>query len=275
MTNGSANKANKPLTGFGVLVTRAKRQASDLIAAIEEAGGSAVRFPAIEIQGRDPDIVKQEQAALPVPDIAIFASPNAVEFGLAAATAAGVRIAAIGPATQAAIESAGQRVDIVSGTGFDSEHLLAEPELQHVRGKIIRIVRGDSGRRLLAKTLRDRGATVDYLSVYRRLPARHSPEALDDIERVWRSGGIDCVTVMSVETLENLLSILPEYCRNALPSTPLVTPSSRVIQTAAEKIPAAQTTLAPGPLAADMLRALITCRRMQPGNRHEPENRRQ
>jgi uroporphyrinogen-III synthase len=113
---------------------------------------------------------------------------------------------------------------------------------------------------MLAEALRERGGTVDYLSVYRRLPARPSPAALADIERTWRSGGVDCVTIMSVETLEHLLSILPEYCRKALGFTPLVTPSRRVIQTAAEKIPAAQTTLAPGPQAADMLRALIACR---------------
>ena len=268
--DSSDRSSQEPLANCRVLVTRARHQAVDLIAAIEGAGGTAVPFPAIEIQGRNADIIAQEQAALPKPDLAIFSSPNAVEFGLEAVGPEGVRMAAIGPATQAAIERAGRRVDLFSDSGFDSEHLLAEPELQAVRGKIIRIVRGDTGRRLLAEVLRERGATVDYVSVYRRLPARHSPEALAEIERTWRSGGIDCATIMSVETLEHLLSILPEYCRNALKTTPLVTPSKRVIQTAAEKIPAAQTTLAPGPLAADMLRALIAWR-IKPGNRNEPE----
>lgn len=247
------------LAGFGVLVTRAEHQAGALAAAIENAGGSAIAFPVIEIQGRDADILSREAASLPLPDIAIFASPNAVLFG-GAAVPGGVRIAAIGPATEAALLDAGYRVDIPPGSGFDSEHLLALPEFRDVRGKTIHIVRGDRGRELLATTLRDRGASVHYLSVYRRVPARHSAEELADLESLWRAGAIDCVTVMSVESLDNLLTALPRYCHDALAMAPLVTPSERVIQTAADRIPAVRAILAPGPLPADMLRALITCR---------------
>ncbi|HEX2139995.1 MAG TPA: uroporphyrinogen-III synthase, partial [Woeseiaceae bacterium] len=137
--------------------------------------------------------------------------------------------------------------------------LLSQPDFRDVRGRTIRIVRGDRGRELLGNTLRERGAAVDYLSVYRRLPVRHSQAELDELERVWRRGGIDIITVMSVETLDNLLTALPPYCRAALPATPLVTPSKRVIQTAADQIPAVRATLAPGPLPADMLRALVAC----------------
>lgn len=248
--------ADLPLAGCGVLVTRPAGQAGDLAAAIEGAGGTAIRFPAIEIQGRDPAIVKQELSALPAPDIVFFASPNAVEFGLAAA-APGALLAAIGPATATALRARGRSPDICSPTGHDSEALLEEPGLQDVGGRVVRIVRGDRGRELLASTLKGRGASVDYLSVYRRLPARHSGEDLDALERLWRDGAVDVVTVMSVETLDNLLTALPPYCLGALPETLLVTPSRRVIQTAADKIPAVRAMLAPGPLPADMLRALI------------------
>ena len=247
-----------PLAGRGVLVTRPAGQAGSLAAAIESAGGAAIRFPAIEIQGRDPAIVQQELAALPAPDIVFFASPNAVEFGLSAA-APGALLAAIGPATAAALRAHGHSPDICSPTGHDSEALLEEPGLQDVGGRIVRIVRGDRGRELLASTLESRGASVHYLSVYRRLPARHSREELERLERLWREGAVHLVTVMSVETLDNLLTALPAYCREALPATPLVTPSKRVIQTAADQIPAVRATLAPGPLPADMLRALIAC----------------
>jgi uroporphyrinogen-III synthase len=261
--------AAEPLAGCGVLVTRAAHQAGGLAAAIEAAGGSAIRYPAIEIQGRDPEVLRKERDSLPDPDIVIFASPNAVEFGLDITAPGGARVAAIGPATESALRARGREVDIRPAAGFDSEHLLLEKELRDVRGKAVCIVRGDRGRELLASTLRDRGARVDYLSVYRRLPARHSQDEQDELERLWRSGMVDVVTVMSVETLDNLLTALPRWCRDALAGTPLVTPSRRVIQTAADTIPAVRATLARGPLPADMLSALIGCRS---GNRNEPEN---
>lgn len=250
---------DQPLAGRGVLVTRPAAQAGELADAIERAGGRAIRFPAIEIQGREPDTIGREQAALPAADIVFFASPNAVEFGFAAAAAPGARLAAIGPATAAALRARGRAADICSPAGFDSEALLEEPELEDVRGRVIRIVRGDRGRELLANTLKARGAAVDYLSVYRRLPARHAQSELDELERLWRGGAVGIVTVMSVETLDNLLTALPHYCLDALPGTPLVTPSKRVIQTAADRLPAVHATLASGPLPADMLRALIAC----------------
>jgi uroporphyrinogen-III synthase len=247
------------LSGIGVLVTRPEGRAQELIDAVREAGGSVVEFPVLEIETRDETILDDEQAQLPVPDIAIFVSGNAVRFGLGYIPP-GVRIAAIGPTTRAAIEAAGRTVDIYPASGFDSEHLLKEPELVQVRDKIVRIVRADSGRELLATTLRERGARVDYLSVYRRLPKRHSDAELEELERAWRAGEIHYVTVMSVATLESLWSLLPDYCRESLPATPLVTPSERVIQTASEKIPGIRAVLAPGPQAADMIRAMITAR---------------
>lgn len=249
--------SDAPLAGVGVLVTRAPHQAEALSAAIEQAGGTAVRFPALEIHGRDPEVLRCEREALPPPDIVIFASPNAVEHGFDAAADGAARIAAIGPATEAALRERGRDVDIHSAGGYDSEHLLAEEDLSDVPGKVVRIVRGDRGRELLAATLRERGATVDYFSVYRRLPARHTDEALAGLERLWRAGKVQAVTVMSVETLDNLLTSLPVYCREALPGMPLVTPSRRVIQTAADRIPAVRAVLAPGPLPSDMLDAVI------------------
>ena len=249
-----------PLDGIGVLVTRPEGRARELNEAIEDAGGTVVPFPVLEIETRDETILHDEQARLPPPDIAIFVSTNAVRFGLRYIPESGVKIAAIGPTTRACIEAEGRTVDIYPAIGFDSEHLLQEPELMDVGGKNVRIVRADSGRELLATTLRERGARVDYLSAYRRLPKRHTDAELDALERTWRDGRIDFVTVMSVATLESLWSVLPDYCQNALPATPLVTPSERVIQTAGEKIPGVRAVLAPGPQAADMVRAMITAR---------------
>lgn len=259
----------KPLAGCGVLVTRAAHQAGALAEAIEQAGGTAIRFPVIEIQGRDAATLAREREALPAPDVVVFTSPNAVQHGFDAALGPGAEaaaVAAIGPATEAALRERGRSVDIRSPAGYDSEQLLEEASLRDLSGKTVCIVRGDRGRELLADTLRARGARVDYLSAYRRLPARHTDEERAALERLWRAGQVHVVIVMSVESLDNLLTSLPVYCRESLAATPLVTPSRRVIQTAADRVPAARAVLAPGPLPADVLSAVIACRS---GNRNE------
>lgn len=246
-----------PLAGRRILVTRPEHQADELAAAIEGAGGEAIRFPVLEIIGRTRDIVAQEFAALPEPDICIFVSRNAVEHGLFVIQDSGSAVAAIGPATRDAIEAAGARVTIAADDGFNSEHLLAHPALHDVRGRNVLIVRGDSGRELLANTLRDRGANVSYLSVYRREMRRAPAAELESLAARWRDGDIDCVTVMSVETLENLLEQVPANLHEILRQTPLVAPGARVIQTAMELVPGISAIMASGPQTADMLNALI------------------
>ena len=248
------------LKGVGVLVTRPEHQAEELSSAIEDAGGEAIRFPVIDIEPHDSVEVNRYLDALPASDITIFISTNAVIYGLPYANGDDTVIAAIGPGTKSAIESAGRRVDIFPAEGFDSEHLLATLELQDVAGKNIRIIRGDPGRELLADTLRDRGATVDYLPVYRRLTRNYSPNLLAGLEHRWRDGQIHCVIAMSVDSLDKLLEILPVGCRELLADTPLITPSARVLQTASDRIPKAKISLAESPNTDDMVRAVIACR---------------
>lgn len=242
------------LAGVGVLVTRPEQQAEPLVSAIEAAGGRAIRFPAIEVLPLAAAAIEAEAASLRDPDIAIFVSTNAVRHGLAYAAAP--RIAAVGPATAAAIEAAGGHVDIRPQAGFDSEHLLSEPELTNVAGKVVRIIRGQSGRELLADTLRHRGATVEYLAVYTRRVPQPAAAALTGLEDAWRSGDVDAVTIMSVETLANLVAILPAACRDRLCQTLLVTPAERVIIEATKQFQGIPTALAAGTSPRDIVCAI-------------------
>lgn len=247
----------QPLTGVSVLVTRPEHQSAALIEAIDAAGGQSISFPAIDIQPRSAADIERDRSALGQPDIVIFVSANAVAGGLDSINTSEARIAAIGPATIAAIEGAGGRVDISPEAGFDSEHLLMNDALSDVSGKAITIVRGDSGRELLADTLKKRGATVNYLQVYSLCTHQPSKKALTDLEDRWRNQLISAVMVMSVASLESLLQILPSYCVEQLQKTRLVAPSARVIQTALEHIPGVTAVLSPGPGARDMTDALI------------------
>jgi uroporphyrinogen-III synthase len=245
------------LAGIGVLVTRPRQQAIELVAAIKAHGGSALEFPVLEIAPRASDEIATDADALRDPDIAVFVSTNAVQHGLDHAAAA--RIAVVGPATAAAVKAAGRNVDIRAAAGFDTEHLLAESALQDVRGKVIRIIRGESGRELLANTLRDRGAIVEYLAVYSREIPDYSSGEIAELEKQWRAGAVNVVTVMSVETFSKLVALLPEWCREKLEDTPLVTPATRVIIEALNRFPGIPTTLARGPQASDMVDAIMSC----------------
>lgn len=243
-----------PLSGVGVLVTRPRAQATELIEAIESKGGTAFCLPVIEIVPRTQDAIAADVADLPQPDIALFVSRNAVDYGLAYAGSA--MKGATGPTTAAAIVHAGQSVEIQSGHGYDSESLLAESELQDVAGKHVRIIRGGDGRELLAETLRERGAIVHYLPVYERRRPDIDPQRLADVETAWRDGRINVITIMSVESLNNLTSLLPEWCVQQIGTLPLVTPAARVIKEALDRYRDAAPILAAGPQTTDMVDAI-------------------
>lgn len=247
--------ADRPLHGVGVLVTRPRTQAIELVDAIEAQGGTAYCLPVIDIAPLDELDVRTAAEALDEPDFVIFVSRNAVEYGIR--YVASGKVAAIGPATAKAIEAAGHIVDIQSSDGYDSEHLLAEPALQDVTGKCVRIIRGSAGREMLADELRSRGAKVDYLSVYERRLPTISTDTLADLESRWRQHQINVITIMSVQSLANLTKLLPAWCSRQLESTPLVTPAGRVLKEALDRYPASRPILAPGPGADDMVRAII------------------
>lgn len=246
------------LTGLGILVTRPRAQSGELSAALTAAGGNVYRLPVIEISPQSANTILRQLTALPAPDIIIYVSRNAAYYGAKIIQEhRQARVAAIGPATRSALEEAGVGVDISSVTGFDSEQLLDHDALAEIAGQQILIVRGQSGRELLADTLRQRGASVNYLAVYERTTATPDHGFLDQLVETWRNGGIHAVIVMSVESLTSLLKILPTDAHSLLWQSRLVTPSKRVIQTATDRMPGVQPILADSPRISSLVRAIV------------------
>lgn len=248
---------DSPLAGCGVLITRPAQQSRELAAAVEAAGGEVISFPAIDIVGRDSQAIEEDFAALPTPDIVVFVSRNAVTHGLAAVAERGAKIAAVGPATRDAIEQHGFAVDIFPDNGFDSEHLLKHPDLQDVAGQQVLIVRGQGGRELLAETLRERGAQVSYLCAYERRPHQPRPAELANLEAALDAGKVRFAIIMSAESAECLVEIMPPGALDSLRQATLVAPSTRVLQTASELIPGIESELAAGPQAPEIVDTLI------------------
>ena len=116
------------------------------------------------------------------------------------------------------------------GERYDSETLLAMPELADMRGQRVLIVRGEGGRTLFAETLRARGAEVAFAEVYRRLRPDFDPAPLlthwDD--------QVALVTATSGEVLANLLEMLGPEGRAPLLATPLVVVAERTATAARE-----------------------------------------
>lgn len=174
------------MTRPGILVTRPEPQAQQLCESLETAGFRAFRLPAIAIE---PNVqpVSIDAAGY---DLIVFVSRNAVIHGLPRLhnQKTSLRHAAVGKGTAEELTQRGIQEVLIPDDRWDSEGLLAKPELADTRGKAVLIIRGDGGRGLLASSLCERGARVDFVEVYRRALSTTSPAEVlahwDDIQLV-------------------------------------------------------------------------------------------
>jgi uroporphyrinogen-III synthase len=218
------------LAGLGVLVTRPESQAGPLARHLASLGATVYQLPALSIVPRS-DVAAQCTKLGPLADFdwAIFISANAVRYGAGRLpTASAPRVAAVGPATAAALTHAGYRLSLVPARGFDSEHVLACPELQSMQGQRVLLIRGGVGRDLLAETLTARGAHVETLDVYERVRATPPPGAVDAVERAWARGHIQVVTATSTEIARALFELLSPEGRALYARTAILVGSARI-----------------------------------------------
>ncbi|MCZ8130136.1 MAG: uroporphyrinogen-III synthase [Steroidobacteraceae bacterium] len=251
------------LAGLGVLVTRPEPQAEPLSRRLEALGARSFRFPAIEIRARDGrPALRASLGPVDRFDWVMFVSANAVRHGLFLLEGPQTpRLAAVGPATAAALEQAGRPVALVPASGFDSESLLASPEFARVRGQRVLIVRGDGGRELLADELRARGAEVVFAAVYERACAAPAPGAVRAVESAWAAGAIHVVTATSAELLRCLFEILGPDGRAHLQRTPLLAGGARIAQAAAAMGHEGERIVAAAADDASLVDALVKWRR--------------
>lgn len=239
------------LNGAGVLITRPGHQSAELARLVEKAGGVPVLFPAIEIEpAASASQLLSKFRSLSRPNLAIVISSNAANYGepvLAELVDQDIQLAAIGPATARTLKHLGCRPGIVPASGFNSEALLAEDEFRDMAGQRVLILRGQGGRELLGDTLHNRGATVDYLEVYRRILPQPGSGEVEKIESLWAQGGIRFVAANSVETLDNLVKLLTHDGQRLLRGSRIVTISERVVRKADQLGIAAPTLLAESP----------------------------
>ena len=204
----------KPLLGRGIVVTRAREQASGLANMLAELGAEVIQFPTINISPlADYGKVDALVAKLNEYDWLIFTSVNGVRqfwrrlaaCGKDSRALGGRKVAAIGPATAEELRARGIEPD------FIPEKYLAEGVAEGLlalgmAGKRVLVPRARQAREVLPDELRKAGAAVDILPVYETLPAGARRE---EVLELLREGRIHCITFGSSSTVDNFVSLIP------------------------------------------------------------------
>ena len=194
----------RPLHGRAVAVTRARAQASGLGARLRALGADVVEAPVIRIEplpGPTPDLGSYELVCLTSPNAVhlLFARLGAA--GLDARALAGATVAAIGPGTARGLREYGIEPDVVP------ERSVAEGLVEALRDVRVRralVARAAEARDVLPDALRERGAEVDVLALYKTVA-----EPLDD-GAIAAALAADYVTFTSSSTVRFFLGALGE-----------------------------------------------------------------
>lgn len=206
----------RPLFGRRVLFTRPEEQGSGADAArvrLTDLGADVLVQPAVEIgEPDDGRPLDDALGRLDRFDWIVFSSANGVrsmlrrlwQTGRDARTLGATKIAAIGPATAAALATFHLRADLVPPE-YRAESLAASLVERTKPGKKrFLLIRASRGREVLADTLRAAGAEVEQVVAYRSSDvARPKPEIAELLE----AGKIDWITVTSSAIARSLATM--------------------------------------------------------------------
>ena len=208
----------RALYGWRVLVPRTRDQAGVLSNALRSYGAIPVEVPTIAVEPpRTPAPMERAIKGLVTGRYlwVAFTSTNAVkavrekleEFGLDARAFAGVKVAAVGDATAAALVEFGIKPELVPSGEQSSEGLLQDwAPYDDVFDPIDRVFlpRADIATDALVAGLKDLGWAVDDVTAYRTVRAAPPPA---ETREALKGGGFDAVLFTSSSTVRNLVGI--------------------------------------------------------------------
>ena len=205
-----------PLTGKRILVTRAPHQASALATQLQALGATPILIPTIElVPPASFCALDAAMACLMTYDWLIFTSANAVEafhrraqFNHLAQLPQ--RIAAIGPATERAVNAIGLNVDLVPPLYIAeslAESLLPQALTPAGEPRSFLLVRAEQARDTIPEALTAAGANVTIAPAYKNQTPTGSILAL---EALFSDPALypDAITFTSASTVTNLFSLL-------------------------------------------------------------------
>jgi uroporphyrinogen III methyltransferase / synthase len=207
-------RAARPFAGRRIAVTRPRARAGSLVRALERLGAEVVAAPTIRIRPLA-DLAPLGAALRQLSRYAwlIFTSQNAVDvvcdrlpdWGLTPRDLTRVPIAAIGPATAAALARRGVSAAVIPER-FVAEALVAAlAERGPLRGRRVLLPRAREARDALPAGLRARGAVVDVIAVYETLGEAGDGGAL---ARDILARRIDAITFTSSSTVRHFIDLV-------------------------------------------------------------------
>lgn len=226
-----------------VIITRPRAQAAALAGQVAALGREVVLLPLLEIFPLpDQGALTGALADLARYAMVAFVSPNAIDaaFVHIKQWPQGVALAVLGEGSRAALARHGldsSNATIVSPRDparSDSENLLQTLDLAALVGKQVLIVRGESGRELMADGLRAAGAIVTTVAAYRRSVPQLTPQlraqllALLERDNDW--------IITSSEALRGLLALVGQLGAPAtvakMQQQHVIVPHARIAETA-------------------------------------------
>ncbi|MDO8737043.1 MAG: uroporphyrinogen-III synthase, partial [Thermoleophilia bacterium] len=152
---------------------------------------------------------------------AVFTSVNGVEkfferLGLIgdARDLRGVKLGAIGPATAAALEKRGLKLDFVPAE-YRAEAVLEGLLERGAAGGSVLIPRAKEAREVLPEKLAEAGARIEVVPAYETVL---DETGVDDMKNMLSSGEIDIITFTSSSTVTNFVKLLEGYDFQTLPA---------------------------------------------------------
>ncbi len=203
----------KPLFGKRIVVTRATAVGGTLAEQLRVAGADVIEAPVTTIDPLDIGPIDKAVANLASYDWLILTSQIGVRLfwdavrraGLDARALKGVRVAVIGQVTRGALREHGIIADVTPGRFVSEDLLEALKTHPAIRGARVLYATAAGSRDVLSTGLRELGATVDMVPMYRSIPDQTVGSMLN---AAIDAGDVDLVTFASGAAVDGFVALV-------------------------------------------------------------------
>ena len=251
----------RPLFGRRIVVTRATQHAPALSDKLRELGADVMEMPATQIARLDLAPLRAAIDRISDYQWLIFTSQNAVAIfweqllgrGKDARALAGLRIAAVGPATAGALLERGITVDVIPQR-FVAESLL---EMLSARSDVAKskvlYVTAEGAREILPAGLEEIGADLTLIDAYRSIP---DGEGAEKLVRAVEAGTVDLATFTSASAVRGYIAAVGEEVALKVPAASIGVQTSNALREAGIEVKAEARESTIDGLVAAVMRAL-------------------